>query len=138
MIAVSVLSATWRPSLSGRPVRMLAIRSACSCTYGLIFGTCGSQLHGAAPSMTAWPSDVPRVPTNRSPTRDVVPSCWRHMLLRRAPLVFELHREMVEDVPVRGVGAPLPAAHRDGFDGMRAERPVRHVDVVDVLLDDVV
>ena len=52
--------------------------------------------------------------------------------------VFELHREMVEDVPVRGVRAALPAAHRDRFDGMRAERPVRHVDVVDVLLDDVV
>src|SRR5204862_3122937 len=24
----------------------------------------------AAPSMTEWPSEVPRVPTNRSPTRD--------------------------------------------------------------------
>src|ERR1051326_6901132 len=118
MIAVSVLSATCRPSLSGRPARMLAIRSACSCTYGLVLGVCGSQLQGVAPSMTAWPSEVPRVPTNRSPTRAAVPSCWRHMLLRRAP--------------------PWPPADTDGLDGMRAERPVRHVDVVDVLLDDVV
>ena len=34
MIAVSVLSATRRPSFSGLPARMLAMRSACSCTYG--------------------------------------------------------------------------------------------------------
>src|SRR5207248_11135019 len=49
-----------------------------------------------------------------------------------------LHREMVEDVPVRGVRTPLTAAHRDGFDGVRPECPVRHVDVVDVLFDDMV
>src|SRR5207253_11227390 len=88
MIAVSVLSATWRPSLSGRPARILATRSACSCTYGLTLGAWGSQLHDADPAMTEWPSEVPRVPTNRSATRDAVPSCCRHMLRTRATLGY--------------------------------------------------
>ena len=34
MMAVSVLSATCRPSLSGLPALMLAMRSTCSWTYG--------------------------------------------------------------------------------------------------------
>ena len=34
MIAVSVLSATCFPSFNGASALMLAIRSACSCTYG--------------------------------------------------------------------------------------------------------
>ena len=35
MIAHIVLSATRLPSLSPSPLRMLLIRSVCSCTYGL-------------------------------------------------------------------------------------------------------
>ena len=52
--------------------------------------------------------------------------------------VLEVDREVIVDVPVRGIGAPLTPAHADGLHWMRAERPVRHVDVVDVLLHDVV
>ena len=40
--------------------------------------------------------------------------------------------------PYSGLGARLPAAHADGLDRVRADRPVDHVEVVDVLLDDVV
>src|SRR6266516_2484408 len=52
--------------------------------------------------------------------------------------VLEVDREVIIDVPVRGIGAPLPPAHPDRLHRMRAERPVCHIDVVDVLLHDVV
>ena len=45
---------------------------------------------------------------------------------------------MVEDVAVFRRGARLTTAHAHGADGMIADGPVGHVEVVDVLFDDVV
>ena len=67
------------------------------------------------------------------------PSICRHMLSDvDAVGVLVVDREVVEDLPVLGAGADLAAAHADGADRVGAERPVDHVEVVDVLLADVV
>src|SRR5512135_1066760 len=52
--------------------------------------------------------------------------------------IFVVDREVVEDVAVGRAGADLAAAHADGADRVGVERPVDHVEVVDVLLADVV
>src|SRR6202011_3890324 len=54
--------------------------------------------------------------------------------------VFIIDREVIEDVAeVLGIGhASLPAAHADGADRVIAKAPIEHVEVVNVLLDDVV
>ena len=56
----------------------------------------------------------------------------------RAVRVFEVDGEVVVDVAVSGIGAALPAAHAHRPHRMGTERPVRHVEVVNVLLHDVV
>ena len=45
---------------------------------------------------------------------------------------------MIEDVAVLRIGAELSSAHAGGLDRRRAKHPVRHVDVVDVLFNDVI
>src|SRR5262249_13006080 len=52
--------------------------------------------------------------------------------------VFVVNGEMVVDVAELRAGALLPTAHADRADGVGVQRPVDHVEVMDVLLDDVV
>jgi hypothetical protein len=83
MIAVSVLSATVFSSLSGLPARMLAIRSVCSCTYGLTCFSGFCHVQAFAPVMTLAAFDAPLVPRKCSATLFWVPLICRHMLITR-------------------------------------------------------
>ena len=79
MIATSVLSAIRSPSLRyGPSPLMLAIRSMCSCTYGLV--CLPFHFHGCSPKISARPDAStarPLVPRMISSDLGVVPSCWR-------------------------------------------------------------
>jgi hypothetical protein len=46
--------------------------------------------------------------------------------------ILEVDGEVIEDVAVRPIGAPLPAANTDRPNRMATHRPVGDVDVVDV------
>ena len=70
MIAVSVLSATCFSSLSGLPARMLATRSVCSCTYGLIALLRATRTSTPSrPMISPAAFELPFVPMKCSPTR---------------------------------------------------------------------
>src|SRR6266581_659914 len=61
-----------------------------------------------------------------------------HALHPRPARILEFDGEVIEDVAIGGVGARLAPTHAHRLHGMCAEHPVRHVDVVHVLLHDVV
>src|SRR5256884_9045426 len=52
--------------------------------------------------------------------------------------VLVIHGEVIVDVAVDRISADLSAAVARGFDGVRAKSPIRDVEVVHMLFDDVV
>ena len=141
MIAVSVLSATVFSSLSGWPLRMLATRSVCSCTYGSTGFPAELYFHAALPRISPLcVLERPLVPMNDSPTLPAragdLPAHARHA---RAVGVLVVNREVIVDVAEpRLLDSRLPSAHADRAHRMALEHPVGDVEVVDVLLDDVI
>ena len=52
--------------------------------------------------------------------------------------IFVIDGEVVEDVAELGFGAHLSAPHAGAADGMGPDRPVAHVEIVNVLFTDVI
>ena len=73
-------------------MRMLAMRSVCSCTYGLTGFPVRSNVHALAPVRRPGESEdmlaCPFAPRKCSSTLPAVPLICRHMLMTRAPLGY--------------------------------------------------
>ena len=52
--------------------------------------------------------------------------------------ILIIDREVIVDVAIHRVGPHLAAAQTDRAQGMRAGGPIDHIQIVDVLLDDVI
>ncbi len=125
--AVKLLVAPCQPSLSFSLLRMALIKSTCSCCSGL------------RPLAFAGQFDTPLVPwTNFADKAPGVRLLAALAIQFCAVLVGELDEVIVVDLADAAVVAAVAASHAVGLDGMIALGPVAHVDIVDVLLDDVI
>ena len=141
MIAHIVLSAICRPSLSGVALADRRDQVDVLLHVGVrLVPLEGPRRRPGDLRRAAELIATPLLPTIRSSTRSWQPLVWRHMLLTRTPFgILELDREVVVDVavlpaPTRTWRPPMPMT----FFGIVPDRPVRHVDVVNVLFDDVI